>query len=239
MEKDYKKHPFKVGDTVYTSESKGRVVSTYHPYDHFWVRIKTDDGYERLYSDEMISILSFTPYEPSNWERPFEPKDGDPFNWERPFEPKDGDFVTIEFEYGTLIGILCGAFKEGNNACPIYVGLNCVKELCFNTAFGYFPERGFIARRSTDMEIKQLLDALAKDDKHWDGDAKKIEELFSLKKGDKCIFWNDDNNFIVVDLLEERICCSHPFLPKSVTSIFQHCKIYSDELLIKIMNKTH
>ena len=169
MKKDYKNHPFKVGDTVYHPLRGKGVITCSLP-------IKIDVIF---YNEECtaikdgIKLLSFTPYEI-------------PANWERPHEPKDGDIVASSL----FVGIYGGKSENG--------AIKLLAFLSFNRGFmkvNEFPEIGcgYVKefRPATSEEQQKLFDALEKEGWRWNDEKKKLEKIPEpLKESDMVIVWN-------------------------------------------------
>lgn len=217
MEKNYENHPFRVGDTVYHPlYGKGEVKEI----DAIMKPIRVVFGGNSVWLEVNIPMLSFTHYElNSNWERPFEPKDGDVVY--REYEPTSG--IEIHKEY-INDRIYCHAFLSQNGFVETLLGWSLKSDLIKE-------------RAATEEEKKQLFDAIAEEGKRWNAERKCIEDDDTPKIGDKCIFWDDDCDFVRVDILgainEGK---SYPYWTAKEVC-YEQCIKYSDEKLIEMMNK--
>lgn len=184
MKKDYKNHPFRVGDEVYHPfYGEGEVKEV----DESNVPVMVMFGDNAIwFSNSSMFTLSFTPYEINS-------------NWERPFEPKDGDVVYREYGNSWYIEIhkecvddkiYCYAYLSSRGlvktSCVWALKSNLIKE-----------------RAATEEEKQQLFDALAKEGKRWNAEKKCIEDDDTPKIGDKCIFWDGDCDSGIVGILSE------------------------------------
>jgi hypothetical protein len=88
-----------------------------------------------------------------------------------------------------------------------------------------------------------ILAALKKNGKRWNAEKKCIENDDTPQIGNKCIFWCDWSNVVLVGKLEELLK-QDPYMPDDMQCIyktgdfaFQNCVKYSDDKLIKIANR--
>jgi hypothetical protein len=88
-----------------------------------------------------------------------------------------------------------------------------------------------------------ILAALKKNGKRWNAEKKCIENDDTPQIGDKCIFWSDWSDIVVVGRLDEflnppkRIPRCFVFFYKTDDMCFQNCVKYSDEKLIEVANR--
>lgn len=217
MEKNYKNHPFRVGDTVYHPVyGKGEV--TVRDESNVPVMVMFGD-YGIWFGNPSMFALSFTPYEINS-------------NWERPFEPKDGDVVYREYEFTSCIEIH-KEYIDDKIYCHAFLFSNGL----VRTRYDWTHKCALIEERAaTDEEKKQLFDALAKEGKRWNAEKKCIEDDDTPMIGDKCIFWDGDCDSVIVGVLgaiNERN--AYPYCTVKGYS-YEHCIKYSDEKLIELMN---
>lgn len=176
MDKNYKYSPFLRGDTVYHPVYGEGVVAEadglHHEYKIDYLR----DRLRRTSNDDNIAFLSFTPYEINS-------------NWERPWEPKDGDIV---FESGRIIII--------NNAKSLtfhaltYPPLEAlIIDGVDNDYYNGGIHKGLSFRPATPEEAQKLFDALEKEGWKWNVEKKELEKIPEpLKEGDLGIAWDKD-----------------------------------------------
>ena len=170
MKKDFRNHPFREGDTVFHPIMGEGVVGEDATMN---VRVDFISG-RTMFCNETVSLLSFTPYEI-------------PSNWERPYQPKDGDIVFIPEHDSYTDRIL---IYKNSHRC--YAGLNINMEYAFKNVPMYGIDN---LRPATPEESQKLLDALENDGFRWDYKKKQLEKIpVRPKEGDLAIAWNIGNH---------------------------------------------
>lgn len=151
--------------------SHGKGVVTYTAKEH--IHVMFDNG-ERVLTQFAIELLSFTPYEINS-------------DWERPYEPKDGDIVVTD-EWVVIFRRLFGSNKLGYYA---FLNTECNKitfQLSENHHVGYLDSS---VRPATPEEKQTLFDALEKEGRRWNAEKKELENIPEpLKAGDLVIAYN-------------------------------------------------
>lgn len=169
MKKDYKNHPFKVNDVVYHFEhGKGVVTYTSERYVH----VMFDDG-ERSLTQFAIKLLSFTPCEINS-------------DWERPYEPKDGDVIKI-VDYGGAEYEAIFWRRDSNNKILTY---SCC---CISDSNGMTLDGGLFNSNAviTQSDGSDLFTEMERNGYRWNPDTKKLEKITEEPKvGDLVIAWN-------------------------------------------------
>lgn len=217
MEKNYKNHLFRAGDEIYHPVyGKGKVLEI--GAELLPIVVEFGDMF-RYFSDKTICLLSFTPYELNS-------------NWERPFEPKDGDVVYRE--YGSIWSI--DIHKECRDSGVVSYARLFSNGVVITRRDWTQKSNIKVERAATDEEKKQLFDAIAKEGKRWNAEKKCIEDDDTPNIGDKCIFGDDDPRIFCVDILK-GIYPERVYMFETDYRSFDYCVKYSDEKLIELMNK--
>lgn len=173
MEKNYNTHNFIVGDEVWHPiRGKGKVKKVDKGYSPVWVEFES--GVTTWFGAE-LPLLSFTPYEI-------------PSNWERLWEPKDGDIISSGNFYCSWVSI----FKEWRNSqghYRYYASLIGDDNLIINNYCSPMKD----ITPASDVEKEKLFDALAKEGNRWNAEKKELENIPEpLKAGDLVIAYNKE-----------------------------------------------
>lgn len=178
MKKDCKNHPFKVGDRVYHYiYGVGKVTSTEEKDLSKRVIVKFESNrYENVYGNDYIQTLSFTPYEI-------------PSNWERPFEPRDGDIITIKGFNSKIVVVIFKSFINPNQI-DTYVGIDPYKKIVEGKIFTVYPDTVDQVYYSNITEEQLLFKTLKEEGLSWNENENKIERIPVLKEGDLVIAWD-------------------------------------------------
>lgn len=151
------------------------------------------------------------------------------------FRPKEGDFVKLisdDSEYEIIFNRIDNGkiwyyaiVRLNNNWAKSYI--DCVPD-----KFEMLPSDG-----------RNIIAVLKNAGKRWNADKKRIENDDAPQIGDKCIFWSDWSDVVLVGKLEELLK-QDPYMPDDMQCIyktgdfaFQNCVKYSDDKLIKIANR--
>jgi hypothetical protein len=151
------------------------------------------------------------------------------------FRPKEGDFVKLisdDSEYEIIFNRIDNGkiwyyaiVRLNNNWAKSYID-------CVPNKFEMLPSDG-----------RNIIAVLKNAGKRWNADKKRIENDDAPQIGDKCIFWSDWSDIVVVGRLDEflnppkRIPRCFVFFYKTDDMCFQNCVKYSDEKLIEVANR--
>jgi hypothetical protein len=159
MEKNYKNQPFRDGDMVYHPEYGLGVVLNVD-CSEVPVYVNFNNGLIHWFGKD-IESLSFTEYKRKE------------SNWNRPFEPKEGDVLVSEFGGKKCISILKGRYISASEKLPYYTVLYC-GSVTHYAVIGTCKLRTY--RFATEAEKEELFSALERDGKRWNAEKKCVED---------------------------------------------------------------
>ena len=107
-------------------------------------------------------------------------------------EFKDGDIITITIQIGNILTFIFRAEDVEKYYCHAFL----YGKIVIANDDSFCKKDFYIARQSTEEEQKQLFDALAKENKAWDAENKKVIDLkpkWTPKPFDRVVTRVDDN----------------------------------------------
>lgn len=156
---------------------------------------------------------------------------------EKSFQPQNGDFVRlISARDAYEIIFRCIA----NDQICNYAILDLHNDGSISYTNNWIPNK--FAMFPSDGSY--IINALKKEGKKWNTNLKRFEDYKTPHIGDKCIFWNNYDKSIVIDVFskesyynnDDSIWTSEYFW-RANGMYFQNCVKYSNKKLIEIANK--
>jgi len=155
------------------------------------------------------------------------------------YQPKNGDFVKLISGYDAYeIIFRCIANDEICNYAILdlrHSGSVSYTNNWLPNKFDIFPSDG-----------SSIINALRNEGKTWNANLKRFEDYNIPRIGDKCIFWNDYDKSIVIDVFSEASYYNNDdsiwtseYFWRANGMYFQNCVKYSNKKLIEIANRNY